>query len=94
MNKAIQTIEQFFADLWHRFDSAWLPVIEAKLLLFWEWLLANPLATLGFSAFLLLWACLVIRKSTHDGWNFVRVLLLLLLLAFGIAGMAVVFHLA
>src|ERR1700730_18804985 len=94
MNKALQAIEQFFADLWHRFDSAWLPVIEAKLLLFWEWLLANPLATLGFSAFLLLWACLVIRKSTHDGWNFARVVLLLLLLGFGIVGMAIVFHLA
>jgi hypothetical protein len=94
MNQALQAIQQFFADLWHQFNSGWLPVIEAKLLLFWEWLLANPVATLGISAVLLFWACLVIRKSTHDGWSFVRVLLLLLLLAFGIAGMAIVFHLA
>jgi hypothetical protein len=42
----------------------------------------------------LFWACLVIRKSTHDGWNFARVFLMLLLLAFGIAGMAIVFLLA
>jgi hypothetical protein len=69
-------------------------VIEAKLILVWEWLLANPVATLGISAVLLFWACLVIRKSTHDGWNFARVLLLLLLLASGLAGMAIVFHLA
>jgi hypothetical protein len=94
MNQALQAIQQFFADLWHQFNSGWLPVIEAKLLLFWEWLLANPVATLGISAVLLFWACLVIRKSTHHGWSFVRVLLLLLLLAFGIAGMAIVFHLA
>jgi hypothetical protein len=94
MNKGLQAIQQFFADLWHQFNSDWLPVIEAKLILFWEWVLANPVATLGFSAVLLFWACLVIRKSTHDGWNFARVLLMLLLLAFGIAGMAIVFHLA
>ena len=94
MDKALQAIQQFFADLWHRFDSAWLPVIEAKLILFWEWLLANPLATLGISAFLLLWACLVIRKSTHDGWNFARVLLLFLLSVCSAVAMAIVFHAA
>jgi hypothetical protein len=94
MNQALQAIQQFFADLWHQFDSGWLPVIEAKVLLFWEWLLANPVATLGISAVLLFWACLVIRKSTHHGWSFVRVLLLLLLLALGLVGMAIVFHLA
>ena len=92
MIKALQTVQQFFADLWHRFDSAWLPVIEAKLILFWEGLLANPLVTLGISAFLLLWACLVIRKSTHDGWNFARIVLLLLLFVCGIVAMAIVFH--
>jgi hypothetical protein len=94
MNKALQAIQQFFAHLWQQFNSEWLPVIEAKLILFWEWLLANPVATLGFSAVLLFWASLVIRKSTHDGWNFARVLLLLLLLALGIVGMGIVFHLA
>jgi hypothetical protein len=94
MNKAFQAIQQFCADLWHQFNSEWLPLIEAKLILFWAWLVANPVATLGFSAVLLFWAALVIRKSTHDGWNFARVLLLLLLLALGLVGMAIVFHLA
>ena len=86
MSKALQAFQQFFADLWQRFNSEWLPV-------FWQWLLANPMITLGFSAVFLLWACLVIRKSTHDGWTFARVLLMLFLFVFGFAAMAIVLHL-
>ena len=92
MSKALQALQQFFADLWHRFNSEWLPVFEANLVLFWQWLLANPMITLGFSAVVLLWACLVIRKSTHDGWTFARVLLMLFLFVFGFAAMAIVLH--
>jgi len=94
MSKALQTFQQFFTDLWHLLASEWLPVVEAKLLLFWQWLLANPIGALGISAVLLLWACLVIRKSTHDGWSFVRVLLVALLLALGIAVLAIVVQVA
>lgn len=91
MNKAFQL---FFTDRWHLFASEWLPVMEAKLLLFWQWLLANPVGALGISAVLLLLACLVIRKSTHDGWSFIRVLLVAILLVLGFAAMAIVVHLA
>jgi hypothetical protein len=88
MSKAFQTIQQFLAELWHRFNSEWLPVIEANLILFWQWLLANPIITLGVSAVLFLWACLVIRKSTHDGWTFTRVLLIIFLFVLGFAALA------
>jgi hypothetical protein len=91
MSKAFQ---QLFSDRWYLFASEWLPVMEAKLLLFWQWLLANPLGALGLSAVLLLLACLVIRKSTHDGWSLVRVLLAALLLVLGFVAMAIVVHLA
>jgi hypothetical protein len=94
MSNALQAFQQFFTDLWHLFASEWLPVIEAKLLLFWQWLLANPVGALGISAVLLLWACLVIRKSTHDGWSFVRVLLVALLLVLGFAALAIVVQVA
>jgi hypothetical protein len=94
MSKAIQAVQQFFTDLWQGFASGGLPLIEAKLLLFWQWLLANPLGALGLGAILLLWACLIIRKSTHDGWSFARVLLVALLLVLGFAAMAIVVHLA
>jgi hypothetical protein len=83
MSNAWQTFQQFFGDLWHRFNSEWLPAIETNLTLFWRWLLANPIITLGISALLLLWACLVIRKSTLDGWSFGRVLLVFVLFGFG-----------
>lgn len=94
MSNAIQAFQQFFTDLWHRFASEWLPLIEAKLLLFWQWLLANPPAALGLAAVLLLWACLIIRKSTHEGWSFVRVVLVALLLVLGFGTMLIVVHLA
>lgn len=94
MNESLQAFQQFFADLWHRFNSEWLPVIEANLILFWQWLSVNPIPTLGLSVVLLLWACLVIRKSTHDGWTFVRVILTILLILFGFAGMFIVMHVA
>ena len=94
MSKAYQTFQQFFADLWDRFNSEWLPVIEANLIFFWQWLSANPIITLGVSAVLLLWACLVIRKSTHDGWTFARVLLIVFLCVLGFAAMLIVLHVA
>jgi hypothetical protein len=94
MNESLQAFQQFFADLWHRFNSEWLPVIEANLVLFWQWLLANPIITLGVSTVLLLWACLVIRKSTHDGWTFARVLLIIFLFVLGFAAMLIVLHVA
>jgi hypothetical protein len=92
MSKALQAFQQFFTDLWHRFSLEWLPMIEEKLLLFWQWLLANPVGALGLSAFFLLWACLVIRKSTHEGWTFARVLLMVFLFVLGLAAMAIVVH--
>jgi hypothetical protein len=91
MSKAFQ---QLFTDRWYLFASEWLPMVEAKILLFWQWLLANPLGALGLSAVLLLLACLVIRKSTHDGWSFFRILLAALLLVLGFAAMVIVVHLA
>ncbi len=91
MSKAFQPI---FTDRWYLFASEWLPIVEAKLLLFWQWLLANPVGALGLSAVLLFLACLVIRKSTHDGWSFLRVILAALLLVLGFAAMAIVVHLA
>jgi hypothetical protein len=90
MNKAFQPFQQFFADLWHRLSSEWLPVIEANLLLFWAWLLANPIITLGICAVFLLWACLVIRKSALDGWTVARGLLVFFLFGLGFAGMLIV----
>jgi hypothetical protein len=89
MSKAFQ---QLFVDRGHLLASDWLPIIEDKLLLFWQWLLANPAGALGLSAVLLILACLIIRKSTHDGWSFVRVLLVALLLILGFAAMAIVVH--
>lgn len=89
-----KSFQEFFTDLWHQIASEWLPAMEDKLLLFWQWLLANPVGALGISAVLLLLACLVIRKSTHDGWSFVRVLLAALLLALGLAAMVIVVHVA
>jgi hypothetical protein len=92
MNQTFQAFQQFFADLWRRFNSDWLPGIVANLLLLWQWLSANPIITLSLSAVLLLWAALVIRKATHEGWNFARVLLIFFLFAFGFAGILVVLH--
>lgn len=93
MSNALQACQEFFTELWHRFTSEWLPVIEAKLLLFWQWLLANPIGALALSAVLLLWGCLVIRKSTHEGWTVARVLLMIVLFGCGFTAMAIVVHL-
>jgi len=92
MSKTLQAFQEFFADHWNRFNSGWLPVVEANPILFWQWLLDNPMVALGFSAVLLLWACLVIRKSTHEGWTFARALLMLFLFVFGFAAMAIALH--
>jgi hypothetical protein len=94
MNESLQALQRFFADLSHRFDSEWLPAIEANLVLFWQWLSANPILTLVLSVVLLLWACLVVRKSTHDGWTFLRVILTIFLFLLGFAGMFIVVHVA
>ena len=94
MNESLQALQRFFADLWHRFDSEWLPAIEANLVLFCQWLFANPIATLGISVVLLLWACLVIRKSTQYDWTFARVLLTVFLFVLGFAGTLIVLHVA
>jgi hypothetical protein len=92
MNESLQAFQRFLADFGHRFNSEWLPVVEANVILFWQWLWANPIPTLGLSAVLLLWACLVIRKSSHDGWTFVRVILTIFLFLLGFAGMFIVVH--
>ena len=94
MNESLQALQRFLADFGHRFNSEWLPLIEANLTFFWQWLLANPIPTLGLSVVLLLWACLVIRKSSHDGWTFVRVILTFFLFLLGFAGMFIVVHVA
>ena len=94
MSQALQAFQQFLTDLRNQLGNRWLPMIEGQLLLFWQWLLANPAGALALSAIFLLWACLVVRKSTHEGWNFPRVFLLVLLLAFGLAAMAVAVHFA
>jgi hypothetical protein len=91
MSKAFQ---QLLTDRWYLFALEWLPMVEAKILLFWQWLLANPLGVLGLSVVLLLLACMVIRKSTHEGWSFFRIFLAALLLVLGFAAMAIVVHLA
>jgi hypothetical protein len=88
-----QAFQQFFADLWRRFSTEWLPGIAANLTLFWQWLAANPLIALILSAVLLLWACLVIRKATYEGWNIGRSLLIFVLFGLGFAGILVVLHL-
>jgi hypothetical protein len=93
MSQAFQAFQQFFADLWRRFSTEWLPGIVANLTLFWQWLAANPLIALILSAVLLLWACLVIRKATHEGWNIGRSLLIFVLFGLGFAGILVVLHL-
>jgi hypothetical protein len=92
MSQAFQAFQQFFADVWHQLDTEWLPGIVDNLTLFWQWLAANPLVALVLSAVLLLWACLVIRKSTHEGWNLGRSFLTFLLFGLGFAGIAVVLH--
>jgi hypothetical protein len=94
MNESLQAIQRFFADFGHRLNSEWLPVLEANFLLFCQWLFAQPIATLGISVVLLLWACLVIRKSTHSGWTFVRVLLTIFLFVLGFGGTLIVLHVA
>jgi hypothetical protein len=76
------------------FISQWLPIVEANLVLFWQWLFANPIITLGVSVVLLLWACLVIRKSTHDDWTFARFFLIILLFASGFVAMLIAFQVA
>ena len=93
MSQAFQAFPQFFADVWPQFGAEWLPGIVDNLVLFWQWLAANPLIALILSAVLLLWACLVIRKSTHEGWNIGRSFLTFLLFGLGFAGIAVVLHL-
>jgi hypothetical protein len=92
MNESLQPFQRFLAGFWHQFNSEWLPVIEANLALFCQWLFANPIATLGISVVLLLWACLVIRKSTHYDWTFARVLLTVFLFVLGFAGTLIVLH--
>ena len=94
MSKTLQVFEQFLSDLWNRLSTGWLPIVEGQLLLFWQWLLANPPGALALSAIFLLWACFVIRQSTNEGWNFPRVFLLLFLLVFGLAAMAIAVHFA
>jgi hypothetical protein len=93
MSQAFQTFHQFFADVWHWVGAEWLPGIVDNLILFWQWLAANPLIALILSAVLLLWACLVIRKSTHEGWNIRRSVLTFLLFGLGFAGILVVLQL-
>ena len=93
MSQAFQAFQQFFAGLWHRFNSEWLPAIVANLILFWQWLAANPYIALGLSAVLLLWACFVIRKATYEGWNIGRSFLILVLFGFGFSVILVVLHL-
>jgi hypothetical protein len=93
MSQAFQTSQQFFADVWHWFGTESPPGIVDNLILFWQWLAANPLIALILSAVLLLWACLVIRKSTHEGWNIRRSVLTLLLFGLGFAGILVVLQL-
>jgi hypothetical protein len=92
MSQAFQAFQEFFAKLWHRWNSEWLPELVANLILYWQWLSANPIITLCLAAVLLLWACLVIRKATHEGWNIGRSLLIFVLFAFGFAGVLAVLH--
>jgi hypothetical protein len=94
MNESLQTFQRFLADFGHRLNREWLPVIEANLVLFCQWLFAQPIATLGISVVLLLLACLVIRKSTHYGWTFARVLLTISLFVLGFAGTLIALHVA
>jgi hypothetical protein len=56
--------------------------------------LAKPVATLGISIVLLLLACLVVRKSTHYGWTFARILLTVSLFVLGFAGTLIALHVA
>ena len=94
MNESLHAFQRFLAGFWHQFNSEWLPVIEANLVLFWQWLFANPIATLGISVVLLLWACLVIRKSTQHEWTFARFLLTVFLFVLGFAGTLIVLRVA
>jgi hypothetical protein len=94
MNESLQAFQRFLADFGHRLNTELLPVIEANLVLFCQWLFAKPIATLGISVVLLLFACLVIRKSTHYGWTFARVLLTISLLGLGFAGTLIALHVA
>ena len=86
MSQAFQAFQQFFADVWPRFGTEWLPGIVDNLILFWQWLAANPLIALILSAVLLLWACLVVRKSTHEGWNLGPAFLLFSFLGWDLPG--------
>jgi hypothetical protein len=94
MNESLQAFQRFLAHFEHRLNTNWLPMIEANLVLFIQWLFAKPIATLGISIVLLLLACLVIRKSTHYGWTFTRILLTISLFVLGFAGTLIVFHVA
>ena len=59
-----------------------------------ETLLSLNLLAEGISVVLLLWACLVIRKSTQYGWTSARVLLTIFLFELGFAGTLVVVRVA
>lgn len=92
MSQVFQAFQQFFADVRYRLGTEWLPGIVDNLILFWQWLAANPLVTLILCAVLLLWACLVVRKGTYEGWNIGRGFLTFLLFGLGFAGILVVLH--
>jgi hypothetical protein len=94
MNESLLAIQRFWTDFAHRLNTEWLPLIEAKLQLVWQWLFATPIAMLGVSIILLLLACLVMRKSTHYGWTFARGLLTISLFLLGFTGTLIVLHAA
>jgi hypothetical protein len=94
MNESLQAFQRFLADFGHRLNKEWLPAVETNFVLFGQWLFAKPVATLGISIVLLLLACLVVRKSTHYGWTFARILLTVSLFVLGFAGTLIALHVA
>jgi hypothetical protein len=92
MDKTRQAIQQFFTDLWQRFNADWLPALTSYFLLILQWLQDNAVATLLLSAAILLLGCLTVRKGIREGWSFARLFWTIVLFLLGFAGILVVVH--
>jgi hypothetical protein len=92
MDKAAQAIQQFFTDLWHQFNSEWLPALTSFFLLLWQGLQDNIVLTLALSGVILLLGCLTVRKGTKEGWNVGRIFWTIVLFLLGLVGILVVVH--
>ena len=81
-----------FSQLWQNLSQRYWPILENQLVLLSRTLMANLLLTICLSFGALTCSCLVLRSLTVDGWGWARSLIMIILLAGGMAGVIFVVH--